>query len=81
MTKQEISTLLNEKHQTLFNFLDNQLVEKWEDGPENKWTTGQQTLHLLQSAQQLNKALGMPKFILKYKFGKSNRIPRNYEAV
>ena len=81
MTKQEISSLLKNKHESLFNWLDNQSIDRWEKGPENKWTTGQQVLHLLQSAKQLNKALGIPKLILKYKFGKSNRIPRDYEAI
>lgn len=30
MTKQEISSLLNDKHQLLFNWLDKQAIDKWE---------------------------------------------------
>lgn len=81
MEKQEITQLLDNKNQELHAFLEQQPVDKWEKGPEGKWTTGQHILHLLQSAKQLNKALGYPKFLLRYKFGKSNRSPREYNAI
>ena len=81
MQKDDIVLQLEEKHQTLLNWLEKQEGNKWELGPKNKWTTGQQTLHLLQSIKTLNKALSLPKFILKYKFGKSNRDVRDYDTV
>ncbi len=81
MDKQEIIELLNSKHAPLYAFLEQQEAEKWEQGPEGKWTTGQHVLHLVQSGQYLNKALGYPKFVLRYKFGKSNRVPRAYDAI
>ena len=48
MTKDAIALLLDEKHQDLMNWLESQDIEKWEKGPQGKWTTGQQALHLLQ---------------------------------
>ncbi len=81
MQKNEIILKLEEKHQTLLNWLAQQEEDKWEVGPENKWTTGQQALHLLQSIKTLNNALSLPKFILKFKFGKSNREVRDYDTV
>ncbi len=81
MQKDEIILKLEEKHQTLLNWLAQQEEDKWEVGPENKWTTGQQALHLLQSIKTLNNALSLPKFILKFKFGKSNREVRDYDTV
>jgi hypothetical protein len=81
MDKETISILLKEKYDELFQFLEDQELEKWELGPEGKWTSGQQALHLLQSIKPLNAAMSMPKFLLKYKFGKSNREVRNYDAV
>ena len=81
MDKEAIANLLETKHNNLFNFLKNQDLEQWETGPSGKWTTGQHVLHLLQSIVPLNKALRLPKFILKYKFGKSNRETRDYETV
>lgn len=81
MHKEAIANLLEEKHQTLFNWLESQDIKKWQTGPDGKWTTGQQALHLLQSIKPLNDALSIPKFLLKYKFGKSNRDIRDYETI
>ena len=81
MNKETIAELLDEKHQTLSNWLNKQDAERWGTGPEGKWTTGQHVLHLLQSMKPLNLALSLPKFILKFKFGKSNRTVRDYDTV
>ena len=81
MDKESIASLIDEKHQTLINWLTVQDDEKWEEGPEGKWTTGQHTLHLLQAIKPLNTALSLPKFILRYKFGKANREVRDYDTV
>ena len=81
MDKKSIVTILEEKHQQLFNWLENQSDEKWEMGPEGKWTTGQQTLHLLQSIKPLNDALSIPNFLLRFKYGKANRSVRDYDTV
>ena len=49
MDKEAIAELLEDKHTTLLNWLENQDDDAWESGPDGKWTTGQQALHLLQS--------------------------------
>lgn len=81
MTKPELISITEEKFQNLFDFLKSHENEKWNQGPKGKWTTGQHVLHLVQSAKPLNRALGLPVFILWYKFGKANRPPRNYDTV
>ena len=81
MTKEVIVDLLEEKHRTLFDWLEKQPKENWEKGPRGKWTTGQQIQHLADSLQLLNNALSYPRFFLKYKFGLCNRATRNYETV
>ena len=81
MEKDAIADLLEEKYQTLLHWLEQHDDEKWQSGPEGKWTTGQQALHLLQSIKPLNAALSMPKFMLRYKFGKANRDVRDYNTV
>lgn len=81
MDKESIANLLEEKNQALLEWLEQQDPEKWQKGPEGKWTTGQQALHLLQSIKPLNDALSMPKFLLRYKFGKANREVRSYETI
>ena len=81
MDKESIAQLLDEKFQSLIKFLENQEEEKWESGPDGKWTTGQQALHLLQSVKPLNTALSLPKFVLKSRFGRCNREVRDYQSV
>lgn len=81
MDKEAIAELIDEKHSELITWLKNQPEESWTQGPEGKWTSGQQTLHLLQSIIPLNNALSMPKFLLRFKFGKANRPIRNYDAI
>ncbi|MBT8287750.1 MAG: DinB family protein [Bacteroidia bacterium] len=81
MNKQEIADLLETKYSALFLFLDNQSDDRWEIGPAGKWTTGQQVLHLLQSIKPLNAAMSLPKFIIRARFGTSNRELRDYDTV
>lgn len=81
MNKTEIIESLELKHKELFTWLENYPDQKWVLGPKDKWTTGQHILHLVISIRMLNKALSMPKFLLKYKFGKSNRPSRSYKEV
>lgn len=81
MTKEKIIQLLEDSHQTLITFLENQPNALWIKGPKGKWTTGQQAHHLLQSIKKLNDALSLPKFILKYKFGTSNRELRDFDTI
>jgi hypothetical protein len=81
MDKDTIIELLENKHNSLINLLNEQDDKLWDKGPEGKWTSGQQALHLLQSIKPLNFALSLPKFILKYKYGKANRDLRDYDSI
>ncbi len=81
MEKQAIIQKLNEIHQKLFSWLNAQDPIHWEKGPDGKWTTGQQVKHLDQSLSQLNRALKIPKFILRWRIGVSNREVRTYDEV
>lgn len=81
MNKEQIANLVNEKHATLYAWLAEHDIQKWEQGPDGKWTTGQHVKHLVQSLRPLNKVLRLPKFFLKYKFGVSNRNTRSYDEV
>ncbi|CAL2110612.1 DinB family protein [Tenacibaculum sp. 190130A14a] len=81
MTKENITALLEEKHQELFDWIQNQPEDAFNKEPNNKWSTGQHIVHLVDSIKKVNHALSFPKFILKYKFGKSNRAVRPYEDI
>ena len=81
MDKIVIADLLEVKHKILFDWIAKQPEDIWVKGPDGKWTTGQQILHLVNSLQLLNNALSYPRFIIKYKFGTCNREIRDYESV
>lgn len=81
MDKDAIADLIETKHVELISWLEQQPDKSWTRGPEGKWTTGQQALHLLQSIKPLNDALSMPKFLLRLKFGKANRPVRDYDSI
>lgn len=81
MTKKEISDINTIKHQTLHDWLQNHADENWVKGPKDKWNTGEHIVHLIQSEAALNKALLLPKFYMKYKFGTNNRENRTYAQV
>ena len=81
MDKEEIADLIDAKHSELIHWLEKQPNDAWTQGPEGKWTQGQQALHLLQSIVPLNNALSLPKFLIRYKFGKANRPVRDYDTI
>lgn len=81
MNKDQMRILINEKHEALFQFLSSHDDNKWNEGPEGKWTAGQHVIHLIQTAKPLNTALRMPKFLLQYKYGKANRPNKTYEEI
>ncbi|TDU40265.1 DinB family protein [Gelidibacter sediminis] len=81
MHKDRIADLLEEKYHTLINWLELQEDYKWIQGPEGKWTTGQQALHLLQSIKPLNDVLSLPRFWYKYAYGINNRELRDYDTI
>jgi len=81
MDKEDIANLIELKHLELISWLEQQPDESWTHGPDGKWTTGQQTLHLLQSIVPLNNALSLPKFLLRLKYGRANRPVRSYDAI
>lgn len=81
MQKEDIIATLQQKHGDLITWAQAHPDEKWILGPDGKWTTGQHIVHLIQSVKALNRAMSFPKFLLKYKFGISNRSSRSYEVV
>lgn len=81
MHKEDIANLLEEKYSTLLNWLEHHDDEKWTYGPDNKWTTGQQALHLLKTIKPLNDILSMPAFMFKYTLGSTDRRSRDYDIL
>ena len=49
--------------------------------PGDKWTAGQQLEHIIKSVKPVDMAFGLPLFVLKMKFGLSNRPSISYDAL
>lgn len=49
--------------------------------PEGKWSAAQQLDHIIRSLKPVNRALGLPKFILRWQFGMANRPSKTYEQL
>ena len=69
-SSQEISNWIASQKQTGFN-----------QGPHGKWDTSQHLDHLTKTALLTTKGLKMPKLLLRWKFGKTNRPLRSKQEI
>lgn len=81
MNKVEIKARLEESYQTFTKYTHQLSKDEYEYAPEGKWNAGEQTLHLIKSIKPVAMGLGMPKFLIKWKFGKANRPSRTYDEL
>jgi len=81
MNKAEIKARLEESYQEYSAYVKTLSKDEYEYAPDGKWNAGEQTLHLIKSLKPMAKGLGMPKFLIKYKFGKANRPSWTYDEV
>ncbi|NNE27574.1 MAG: DinB family protein [Saprospiraceae bacterium] len=81
MEKHAITAAIRESSQEVCEWLNQQPLNRFEQGPQGKWNTSQHLDHIIKTAKLLNKALNYPKFMLRYKFGKPNREVRSREEV
>jgi len=81
MQKEQLATLLKNNHaqfiQQIKGLNDTDLCY----APEGKWTAAQQLDHIVRSVSPVNMAMGLPKFILKWKFGVANRFSKTYDGL
>ena len=54
MDKDAIADLIENKHSNYIKWGEAQPEEHWTRAPETKWTTGQYTLHLIDSLKLMN---------------------------
>ena len=81
MNREETLSQLEENHDVFTEYM--QLLNE-EDFMYSlngeKWTAGQELVHIISSVNKLAYALLFPKFFLKMKFGVTNRPSRTYDA-
>jgi len=55
--------------------------ESFASGPDEAWSAGQHLHHLIKSTRSLGHALGVPKFLLRVRFGKWRNDSRSYDYL
>ena len=81
MQKDQLATLLKNSHAEFFGLLESLNDEDFYYAPVGKWSAAQQLDHIARSVSPVNMAMGLPKFILKWKFGVANRSSKTYEGL
>ena len=81
MDKQKLFSQIEEITEEVIVYIDNLSEEKSNISIDGKWSINGNIDHLIKSIKPLSKALKVPKFLLKYKFGKMNREGRTYDEV
>jgi hypothetical protein len=81
MTRQQITTRLNENHKVFIDYMNSLSEKDFMYAPKEKWTAGQQLEHILLSVKPLVQVLMLPNFAIKMWFGKSNRQGKTYDEL
>lgn len=81
MNKQEIINQLQKSHQAFADYIGSLKEDDFLFTANNKWTPGQQALHILKSIRPVKLAFSLPGFVLRLYFGKANRPSRSYEQL
>ena len=81
MNKSQIIHFLQTNHQQFAGYIQSLTVEEFLHRKETKWTAGQQADHIVKAVSPVVMAMGLPKFVPKILFGKSNRKGRTYDEL
>lgn len=81
MNKVEIKARLEDSYEHFYKFIGTLSEDEFEYAPEGKWNAGQQAEHLIKSTRPLIQGLALPKFMIKFKFGKANRPSKTYPEL
>jgi hypothetical protein len=81
MNKDQLAELLRNNHTQFIHQIEQLNDADLLFAPEGKWSAAQQLDHIVKSVSPVNMAMGLPKFILKWKFGLTNRPSKTYEAL
>jgi len=81
MQRDQLAALLKNNHEQFIQKIKGLNDTDLCYAPEGKWTAAQQLDHIVRSVSPVNMAMGLPKFILKWKFGVANRSSKTYEGL
>lgn len=76
-----IDRLLHSHAEEMIRFIEGLSAPQFVEAPNGKWSAGQNLDHLNKSLSPVNLALRLPRFVLRWLFGKPNRKPRSYDEL
>lgn len=81
MIKDKMITELSNQHESFLDTISTLDKTVYEFSWSDKWTPGQQFVHIRKSISPVALAFALPRFILKYQFGVTNRPSRTYDEL
>ncbi|MBL7939635.1 MAG: DinB family protein [Flavobacteriales bacterium] len=81
MDRSQINTALREHHEAFIVRTLAVPVEARDRSMNGKWTAAQQLEHIKRATAPVAMALVVPKWFLRWRFGRPNRTPRDYDAL
>lgn len=81
MTKEQIIAELASRHHDFVAYMQTLNQVDFEYAHPEKWSAGQQLMHIVRSVEPLAWAFRLPKFAFRMLYGKANRPSRNYDEL
>lgn len=81
MDKDQIILSLHNNHQKFIDKIKSISDTDFNRKLNSKWTSSQQLEHIIKSVKPIDMAFGLPMFVLKMKFGVSNRPSKTFDAL
>ncbi len=81
MDRSQINAALREHHEAFIVSTLAVPVEQRALSMNGKWTAAQQLEHIKRATAPVSMALMVPKWFLRWRFGKPNRAPRDYDGL
>lgn len=81
MNQSEIIQELKTSHSIFIDYINSLSESEFENALPEKWTAGQQLVHMVKSVSPLVKAFKMPNLVLKSLFGTSKEGSRTFQEV
>jgi hypothetical protein len=72
---------LQQNHQDFINYILSLNEHEYEYSANGKWSAGQQLDHIVRSVSPVTMAFRLPKFMLDWFFGKTNRPSKSYDEL
>ena len=81
MDKSEITKELKEAYKGFGERVKSLNETEYHAHGDGKWHAGQHMDHIQKSVDMLSRAMRLPKWFIKWKFGKANRSSRDYQGL